>query len=68
MVSFSTIQKNGRTLLFPHMIDITDIKNTDDIVELVMEFQRNFKPQKETKEEKELRKAAEKAWAKAWNS
>jgi hypothetical protein len=33
-----------------------------------MESERNFKPEKETKEEKKLRKAAEKAWAQKWNS
>lgn len=68
MAGILTIQKNGRTLLFPQMIDITDLKDADEVVQLIMEFELNFKPEEATKEEKKLRKAAEKAWAKKWNS
>ena len=66
MASFSTIRKNGRTLLFPQMIDITDIKNTEEIYKLIMEFEANFEPEKESKEDKKKRKAAEKAWVKSF--
>ena len=59
MASILTIQKNGRTLLFPQMIDITDVKDADEIIELIMNFELNFKPEEETKEEKKLRQAAE---------
>ena len=62
MASISTIKKNGRTFLFPQMIDITDVKSDDEIYKLIMDFERNFKPKKETAEEKKLRKAAEKAY------
>ena len=62
LVSISTIEKDGRTLLSPQMIDITDVKNDKEIYDLIMAFQANFKPEPETKEEMELRLAAEKAY------
>ena len=68
MASISTIEKDGRTLLFPQMIDITGIEDEDKIIEIIMEFEENFEPEKETRKEKKLRKKAEKAWLKIWNS
>lgn len=41
MASLSTTQKNGRTLLFPQMIDITDVENVNEIYRLIMEFEIN---------------------------
>ena len=67
MVSFSTIQNNGRTLLFPQMIDVTDAKNADEIITIMMKFENDFWSAKEDKEENKMSKAAKRAWAKLWN-
>ena len=39
MASLLTIEKKGRTLLFPQMIDITDVKNDAEIYRLIMNFE-----------------------------
>ena len=67
LVSFSTIQKNGRTLLFPQMIDVTDAKGADEIITIIMQFENDFWSAKEDKEENKMSKAAKRAWAKLWN-
>lgn len=67
MVSFSTIQNNGRTLLFPQMIDVTDAKNADEIITIMTQFENDFWSAKEDKEENMLSKAAKRAWAEIWN-
>ena len=67
LVSFSTIQKNGRTLLFPQMIDVTDAKDADEIITIMMQFENDFWSAKEDKEENKMSKSAKRAWAKLWN-
>lgn len=67
MASFSTIQKNGRTLLFPQMIDVTDTKDADEIITIMMKFENDFWSAKEDKEENKMSKAAKRVWAKLWN-
>lgn len=67
MASFSTIQKNGQTLLFPQMIDVTDAKDADEIITIMMQFGNDFWSAKEDKEENMVSKAAKRAWAKLWN-
>ena len=67
MASFSTIQKNGQTLLFPQMIDVTDAKDADEIITIMMQFENDFWSAKEDKEENKVSKAAKRAWAKLWN-
>lgn len=68
LASFSTIQKNGRTLLFPQMKDITDIKDADEIIEIITKSESKFKPKKKFEDREKISKAALKAWAKIWNS
>ena len=68
MASISTMQKDGRILLFPQMIDITDVDDADKIVELIMEFEENFQPEEENDEQRKLRQAAENAWYESWKS
>ena len=68
MASISTIEKNGRILLFPQMIDITDVQDEEEIVKLIMDFEMNFEPEEETEEEKRLRKKAEKSWSDSFNA
>jgi len=67
MASFSTIQKDGRTLLFPQMIDVTDAKDADEIITIMTQFENDFWSAKEDKEENMVSKAAKRAWAKLWN-
>ncbi len=66
-VSFSTIQKNGRTLIFPQMMDITDIQDANEIIEIITKSESKFKPKKEIEEREKISKAALKAWAEIWN-
>jgi len=68
MASLLTIQKNGRTLLFPQMIDVTDAKNIEEIANLIMEHEINFVPEKETRAKKDSRMNVEKYGLKKWNS
>ena len=65
--SFSTIQKNGRTLLFPQMMDITDIRDADEIIEIMIKSESKFKPKKKIEEREKIDRAALKAWAEIWN-
>ena len=67
LASFSTIQKNGRTLLFPQMTDITDIQDADHIIEIITKSKSKFKPKEKIEEREKISKAALKAWTKLWN-
>ena len=67
LASFSTIQKNGRTLLFPQMIDVTDAKDADEIITIMTQFENDFWSAKEDKEENKMSNASKRAWAKLWN-
>ena len=41
VLSYTTVEKN-EDFLFPHMIDITDIKNPNEIYHIVMEYEKNL--------------------------
>ena len=53
--------------MFPQMIDVTDAKDADEIITIMMQFENDFWSTKEDKEENKMSKAAKRAWAKLWN-
>ncbi len=67
MAIFSTIQKNRRTLLLPQLVDVTNAKDADEIIDIIAQCENDFGSTKKFKERIKVSRAAKRAWARIWN-